>query len=99
MAAAVLRRRLDRAFSPVAPDPLSCPSYEELRARMAILAYVVGESHEDETIFQLAWKFSPSPDNTAVERAVRDLVGEGLLTIDVGKVQAGPGWTSDPMNP
>lgn len=93
------RRRLDRTQRPAVLDPLACPSYEELRARSAILAYVVGEGHEDESIFELARKFSPSPDSDAVERAVRDLIGERLLTIEAGKVGPGPAWVSDLVNP
>lgn len=34
----MLRRRLDRNPRPAAPDLSGCPSYEELRARTAILA-------------------------------------------------------------
>jgi len=94
----VLRRRPDRTRSAVL-DPFACSSYEELRARSAVLAYVVGEGHEDETIFELAWKFSPNRDSAAVERAIRDLVGEELLTIDGGKVVSGSAWVSDLVNP
>lgn len=88
----MLRRRLDRTQRLAALDPLACSSYEDLRARSAIHAYVVGERHEDETIFELARKFSASPDSAAVERTVRDLVAAGLLTIDRGKVVPGPAW-------
>ncbi len=95
----MLRRRLDRTARSPAPDPLICPSYEELRARSAILAYVVGEAHHGETIFTLAQKFSLSTDSTDVEVAVRDLVGEGLLTIEGGRVVAGSAWVSDLVNP
>jgi hypothetical protein len=95
----VLRRRLDRTSGPAALDAFACSSYEELRARSAVLAYVVGEGHEDETIFELAWQFSPSPDSAAVEGAIRDLVGEELLTIEAGKVVSGSAWVSDLVNP
>ena len=95
----MLRRRLDHATRGPAPDPLSCPSYEELRARSAVLAYVVGEGHHDETVLALARKFSPNAGSTAVEQAVRDLVGQLLLTIDRGRVVPGPAWLGDSASP
>jgi len=91
----VLCRRLDRSSRPTTPDPL----YEELRARFAVLAYVVGEGHHDETVLALARRFSPSGNSAAVEMAVRDLVGEGLLTIDSGKVVPARAWLTDHVNP
>lgn len=97
-AAAMLRRRPDRTSAPAVPDPLAC-SYEELQARSAVLAYVVGEGHHDETIFALAREFSPSPESAAVESAVRDLVAERLLSIEAGKVLPGSAWLSDLVNP
>lgn len=92
----MLRRRLDETAREPAPDPLGCESYEELRARSAVLAYVVGEGHHDETILGLAQMFSATADGAAVERAVRDLVGEWLLAINGGKVVPGRAWPSDP---
>lgn len=38
-------------------------------------------------------------DSGAVEGAVRDLVAEGLLTIEGGKVVPGSAWVSDFVNP
>src|SRR6478672_4114942 len=67
------------------PTSLACHSYEELRVQSAVLAYVVGEGHHDQTILELAMELSPATDSDAVGRAVRDLVGEALLTIDGGK--------------
>jgi len=64
---------------------LACPSYEDLRIQSAVLGFVVGEGHHDLTIFELAHRFSQDEGN-AVERAVRDLVGVGVLTIEAGKV-------------
>jgi hypothetical protein len=95
----MLRRRLDRTSRPTKPDLYGCPSYEGLRARFAVFAYVVGEGHHDETIFALARRFSPSADSSAVEMAVRDLVAEGLLSIDGGRVVPAPAWLTHPVSP
>jgi hypothetical protein len=95
----MLRRHLDRARRRRAPDPLADPPYEELSVRSAVLAYVVGEGHHDETIFALADWFSPSGDSDVVERAVRDFVGAELLTIRGGKVNPGRAWLADSSIP
>jgi hypothetical protein len=92
----MLHRRLkDGARLPAVAATFACPSYEDLRVRSAILAYVVGESYHDLTILDLAVELSPTDDSDAVERAVRDLVGEELLSIDGGKVVPGQTWTMD----
>lgn len=62
-----------------------CPSYEDLRIQSVITAYVIGEGHHDETIFELANRFSPD-EGDAVERAVRDLIAGGVLSMNRGKV-------------
>jgi len=93
----VLRRRLEQSARPPAPDELACPSFDEVRIHSAVLAYVVGEGHHDETIFGLALMFSPGPESAAVEMAVRDLVGEHLLKIEGGKVTPGRTWHPDPL--
>ena len=85
----MLRRRLDEPGQQTALDPALTASYEEPRIRSEILAYVIDEGHHDETILSLARRFSPSADSDAVERAVRDLVGEKLLRIDRGRVVPG----------
>jgi hypothetical protein len=72
---------------------LPCPSGDDLRIQSAILCYVLGEGHREETIPQLARRFSSEDgEGDAVERAVRELVGAGLLRIERGKVV--PGGTS-----
>lgn len=88
----VLRRRLEEPARLAAADQLACPSYDEVRVHSALLAYIVGEGHHDETIFTLALMFSPGPESAAVELAIRDLVGEHLLTIKRGKVAPGRTW-------
>lgn len=70
---------------PTPGSALVSPSYEDLRAQSVVLAYVVGEGHHDKTIVELACRFSEG-EGSAVERAVRDLVAGGLLSIDRGKV-------------
>lgn len=68
---------------------LSCPSYDDLRMESAVFCYVVGEGHHDKTIPELSWELSSLSDGVegdAVERAVREFVGAGLLRIDGGRV-------------
>ncbi len=86
-----MRHRWRHTANP-AGSPLACPSYEDLRIQSAILGYVVGEGHHEETIFELARKFSEDGEDDAVERGVRDLVGAGLLRIEGARVV--PGRTS-----
>jgi predicted transcriptional regulator len=83
------------AASRQASERLDCLSEEDLQARSAVLAYVVGEGHHDETILALARQFSPRSHSAAVERAIRDLVGEGLLAIDAGRVVPSESWLTD----
>jgi hypothetical protein len=80
-----MRHRLRQAQLEEETDALACPSYEDLRIQAVVMAYLLGEGRFDETIFELANRFSPD-EGDAVERAVRDLVGAGVLSIDGGKV-------------
>ena len=83
----------------LAPERHASASYDEPSLRFAIVDYVVLQGHSNETIFSLAQMFSPSPRSDAVERHIRDLVGEGLLMIDGCKVKAGPAWTTELLAP
>jgi hypothetical protein len=85
----MLHRRLRDAKRSVGTGALACPSYEDMRIQSAILGFVVGEGHNDLTIFELACRYSHANNGDRVERAVRDLVGSGLLSIDAGKVVPG----------
>jgi hypothetical protein len=64
---------------------LACLSYDDIRSQSTVLAHVIGEGHSDETILDLALHLSLD-EGDSVERAVRDLVGGGMLRIDKGKV-------------
>lgn len=75
-------------------DALACSSYDDLRIQLVVLSYVIGEGCHDETIFELACRFS-TDDGDAVERAVCDLVGGGVLSIDRGKVVPGRAALAD----
>ena len=81
----MLHHRLKEDKRLAATGEIACLSYEDIRTQAAILGFVVGESHHDLTIFELACRFSRD-ERDAVERAVRDLVGAGMLNIDGGKV-------------
>jgi hypothetical protein len=86
----MLQRRLKETAPRKGARRLACPSYEDLRIQSALLGYVLGEGHHEETIFELARRFSTDGEGDAVERAVCDLVGGRLLSIDAGKVVPGP---------
>jgi hypothetical protein len=70
---------------------LTCPSYDDLLVESGVLGYVVGDGHHDKTAPDLGRIFSGGNRNTsaAVERAVRELVGAGLLRIERGRVLPG----------
>jgi hypothetical protein len=87
----MLQRRLKEEKRSAVRGEIACPSYEDMRTQAAILGLVVGEGHHEATIFELARRYSDASDDDAVERAVRDLVGSGLLSIDAGKVVPGRG--------
>ncbi len=91
----MLHRRLRDAKRSVVTEALACPSYEDMRIQSAILGFVIGEGQHNLTIFELARKFAPNPASAAVEQAVRDLVGQLLLTIDRGRVAPGPASLGD----
>jgi hypothetical protein len=71
------------------------PGGDDLLVQSAVLAHVVAEGNHDQTIFELAQKFSLTPAGDAVERAVRDMVGAELLSLARGKVVPGRVWFSD----
>jgi hypothetical protein len=64
------------------------------QVQSTVLDYVIDEGHHSATIFDLALRFSRS-DNDDVERAIRDLVVSGALSIDRGKVVPGRTAASD----
>lgn len=75
---------------------MACPSYDDLKTELEILTYVVGEGHHDKTIIELALEFSESDDEGhAVERAVRELVGARLLSMNRGRVVPGKAALAD----
>ncbi len=52
---------------------------EAARVERALLAFLLAEHPTRLTICELARELSPDSESSAVERAVRDLVGVGLL--------------------
>ncbi len=85
----MVHRRLKEAKRSAVTGEIACPSYDDMRTQAAVLGLVVGEGHHGLTIYELARRYSAAGDGDAVERAVRDLVGQGLLSIDAGKVVPG----------
>jgi hypothetical protein len=68
---------------------IACPSYWDMCTQAMILGTVIGEGRHDLTILELARRSSDTGAGDAVERAVRDLAGTGLLSIDTGKIVPG----------
>jgi hypothetical protein len=73
---------------------MTAPTYEDMLLEANILSYLVNERPEGETIPELSRRFSPDVEGgeigDGVERAVRELVGTGLLCIERGKVIPSP---------
>lgn len=88
-------RRRHEAQSKDELAALACPSYDALRIQSAVLAYIVREGRHEETIIDLAWKFAPHDDSATVERAVRELIGARLLSMEKGKVVPGRAALAD----
>lgn len=84
-----MQHRLRQTEPTVDAFPLFCPSYEALRIQFAILGYVVGEGHHDETVAGLLRRYSLAnggAEDDAVKRSFLDLIARAMLCIDGGKV-------------
>ena len=77
-----MQRDLSQATTPTSEDPPSLAS-EDARTEDAVLAFVLAEHPAQLTISELARELSGGSDDfaksDAVECAVRDLAGSGLL--------------------
>lgn len=70
-------------------DPC-CPAAQDAKAERAVLAFLINEHPNQLTIAEVSWALNSSPvefeAEDAVERAVRELVGAGLLCCSEGFV-------------
>lgn len=73
--------------APMQKGTLARAQREDEKAQRAVLALVLFEHPDHRTIPDLARELNAAEDfNDAVERAIRDLVGVGLLRCERGRV-------------